>query len=733
MGSSVTPAVSQCPPAPTGAPGRVQENGENGGHAAGRRSNISEQENCRQSPQLIAPSVANFYPATFPSSQMYHAAVQTPRIPSLFGAPKGGSLDLLKPLFLWLFPNLLAALVFAVTLIACLMCNATIEFDMCFLLLLIASWALVAAAASRRGAQALAGDHGGPPGSPLKIEVARRVSKKVSGVEDDVWQGEPVSSPTAREGSRLAAPEGVTGLPVVLDEEGCPPLRWVSSKLWPLCSRPYSSSTISYETTTPRSNSRESTDESVGASDDGPCEVAQQAVGEHRGLPEVHETEEEDASCSEAVAASYAAAEGFFPFSREEGAAETAEERERCQNEMEETEEKETNSEEAQHRCGCDDVSGIIPAPPVSGNSATSTEFSAWLGALGEVTLSSCIADLSFCRTQTLAAALSPHEQSMSIEMEGPPVPTLPFSSHADVTDNKGAPTSLAELQQPVSFEGSSLEDQVPQQGHSAEVMFPHTLPGEDSQGVTTEAADVVLLENLLEHHLQQHQLPPLQHTQRRGSLSRGAPTSPMPGRRSGGVRRTGGAPTGGKIQRRESKAALQYYMGLVKDCCKRRDGAGALRVLEEVQREGKVAPDVQLLNYVLFACVASQDAFLTKRLFEFIEGAGVADIVTYNTMLKSFSLSGQLEEAEKILRRMRGRNVPPDEVSFNLLVNAAVSCGRIDRAWHYVDELKTANMVVRVLCFYLPHYQMDGICVSAHLAVVVCSLSGVRALYKAL
>ncbi|KAL8428307.1 hypothetical protein ACSSS7_007318 [Eimeria intestinalis] len=133
--------------------------------------------------------------------------------------------------------------------------------------------------------------------------------------------------------------------------------------------------------------------------------------------------------------------------------------------------------------------------------------------------------------------------------------------------------------------------------------------------------------------------------------------------------------------------------MGLVKDCCKRRDGAGALRVLEEVQRDGKVAPDVQLLNYVLFACVASQDAFLTKRLFAFIEGAGVADIITYNTMLKFFSVSGQLEEAEKTLRRMRERNVPPDEVSFNLLVNAAVSCGRVDRAWHYVDELKNAEL----------------------------------------
>lgn len=686
MGSTGTAAISQGPSARQEAPFPVQEgNGENAEGTGGRTSDNCDQENCRQSPQFIRPSMANVCLPTPPSSKLFHTAVQTPQILSLFGGPKGGSFDFLKPLFMWLFPNLLVALVFAATLTACLMCNATIQFDMCFLLLLIASWAFLAAATSRRGAQGPHGELRGCPGTPLKPEAHCVATKKVSGVEVVVGQGQALRSPSAEERPNCSAPEYVTNTPVALEEEGGFSMKWASSKLWPSCSSHHSSSVNSFDTTTPRSISRHSADE-------GLCEEPHQAAVDEEPVPVIDDAERVE-GCS-AEDAAYAAAEDLFPFFREEEAAVAAEERERTLNGIEETEGRETSSEETRRRYSCDEASPLAPAP-ASSTSATSTEFSPWPGALGEVTLSSSIADLSFCRTQTLAAELSPHKQSMSIEMEGPPLPALPFSSIAEVTDNRRTSMS-AGLQHPApTFGEPSLEEQGSQQGASFEAVFPYALAEEGTQGITTEAADVVSLGNLLEQPLQQQQPLLLEQLQRKSSLPRGPVASSLvPPRRGGGPRRTGGAPVGGKIQRRESRAALQYYMGLVKDCCKRRDGPGALRVLEEVQREGRVAPDVQLLNYVLFACVASQDAFLTKRLFEFIEDAGVADIVTYNTMLKSFSLSGQLEEAEKILKRMRGRNVLPDEVSFNLLVNAAVSCGRIDRAWHYVDELKTAHMV---------------------------------------
>lgn len=85
----------------------------------------------------------------------------------------------------------------------------------------------------------------------------------------------------------------------------------------------------------------------------------------------------------------------------------------------------------------------------------------------------------------------------------------------------------------------------------------------------------------------------------------------------------------------------------------------------------------------------------LSERLFEDIEGEGVADIVTYNTILKGYSSAKDLEAAEKLFERMRARNITPDVVTYNLMVNTAVSAGKIEKAWDYVDRMKEANMVV--------------------------------------
>lgn len=703
----------------------VLEEGERkeGGDLTGKESNTSEQEGCRQSPQFIDP-IAKASLSACPSS-LLHAAVQSSRIPTLFGAPKRDSVDLLKPLFFWLFPNLLVALVFAVTLTACLLCDATIEFDLCFLLLLIASWALLAAAASRKATQGPQGERRGTLGGAPKTLASCQDTKKVSGGEAEGAQAQPLTSPAALDEPRSAA-TGDEGCRPIFYEERCPPAGQVLGRKWSLGAPDHSSSIISLETTTSWNDyPRFSASESLGASDDGASEEATRQIAElqHQGARDgVHEADEEDACVfnsplaaeevtvaakapqeSQADSAAEAAAptsqdstEDLFPLFRDEEAAETAEERERTLNEMEGAEETEDSRSEGEDERDERDweVSAFVAGARGSNNS-TNTDFSAWLGALGEVTLSSSIADLSFCRSQTLAAAsLSPHEQSMSLELEGPPFPELPLSSVAEEADSKGTSTAPpSELQPSGPPFGAAPSEQ---QRSSQQTGFSTSMPEE---AVITRGSDGASLDCLLEQQLQQQQPLLLQQLHQHASATRSRPppaaASPgMPPRRAGGPRRKGGLPMSGKMQKRENRAALQYYMGLVKDCCKRRDGAGALRVLEEVQREGRVAPDVQLLNYVLFACVASQDAFLTKRLFEFIEGAGVADIVTYNTMLKSFSLSGQLEEAEKILRRMRGRSVPPDEVSFNLLVNAAVCCGRIDRAWHYVDELKTAHMV---------------------------------------
>ncbi|KYF50220.1 pentatricopeptide repeat domain-containing protein [Toxoplasma gondii ARI] len=171
-----------------------------------------------------------------------------------------------------------------------------------------------------------------------------------------------------------------------------------------------------------------------------------------------------------------------------------------------------------------------------------------------------------------------------------------------------------------------------------------------------------------------------------------------------------------------KQRIALQHYMALVRECHRTKDSRGAIRVLGRLQAEGRVAADTQLLNYVLMVCVSANDRVMTGQLFKFMETTGCADLVTYNTLVKSFTANGELHAAEQVLARMEGREntleaelsgahlgmgfegksengvlnrpkISPDEVTFNLLVNAAVSAGDPDKAWEYIDRIKKANL----------------------------------------
>ena len=88
-------------------------------------------------------------------------------------------------------------------------------------------------------------------------------------------------------------------------------------------------------------------------------------------------------------------------------------------------------------------------------------------------------------------------------------------------------------------------------------------------------------------------------------------------GSRRGG-RRSRGCCVAGAAAAKEAKgdgrAALQYYMSLVKECLKKKDAKAAVKILETVERDGVVKPDTQLLNYVLFACVGSNELGLASK-----------------------------------------------------------------------------------------------------------------------
>jgi pentatricopeptide repeat protein len=100
------------------------------------------------------------------------------------------------------------------------------------------------------------------------------------------------------------------------------------------------------------------------------------------------------------------------------------------------------------------------------------------------------------------------------------------------------------------------------------------------------------------------------------------------------------------------------------------------------------------LHNALLDATVNSGDSKAFGQILDDIHGAGVADVVTYNTMIKSHLQKGDVKAAHNVVETMRSSGVRPNVVTFNELIDTAVtSSQRNDFTWNLIEEMKNYGL----------------------------------------
>jgi len=139
----------------------------------------------------------------------------------------------------------------------------------------------------------------------------------------------------------------------------------------------------------------------------------------------------------------------------------------------------------------------------------------------------------------------------------------------------------------------------------------------------------------------------------------------------------------------------ISSYMNLIRVCGRERNVSEALGVLASLERDPNVEADAGAYNSVLDVCLTHKDRDQAEKLFDRMKRGGKVDIVSYNTMLKGYAGMCQLEAAERMLEAMQGDGYTPDEVSYNSIINAAVSSGNVDKAWAWIDYMKHNNIQV--------------------------------------
>ncbi|CAN1291259.1 Pentatricopeptide repeat-containing protein At3g48250, chloroplastic [Linum perenne] len=114
---------------------------------------------------------------------------------------------------------------------------------------------------------------------------------------------------------------------------------------------------------------------------------------------------------------------------------------------------------------------------------------------------------------------------------------------------------------------------------------------------------------------------------------------------------------------------------------------------LYEFMMDGPFKPSVQDCSLLLRNMSSSHklDLSLVFRVVQKYEASGnILSKAVYDGMHRSFVNAGSFDEAEKIVKAMKGAGCEPDNITYSQLVFGLCKAGRLDEACKILDEMET-------------------------------------------
>jgi len=137
-------------------------------------------------------------------------------------------------------------------------------------------------------------------------------------------------------------------------------------------------------------------------------------------------------------------------------------------------------------------------------------------------------------------------------------------------------------------------------------------------------------------------------------------------------------------LLRKSGTMDIQNYMSLFRACGREKNVPRALELLAELEASA-IGIDTTAYNCVLDVCVKSQDRGAVQTLFAKMKASGFVDTISFNTLLKA----AHGARSAKVLEDMKEIGLSPNQITYNSLINNAVSSGDVAMAWKYVSLMR--------------------------------------------
>merc|ERR1719486_1702339 len=138
------------------------------------------------------------------------------------------------------------------------------------------------------------------------------------------------------------------------------------------------------------------------------------------------------------------------------------------------------------------------------------------------------------------------------------------------------------------------------------------------------------------------------------------------------------------------SPSDIAKHITMIRNCGAEKNLKGAFSVFDSLEKSGVDLNSV-IYNTVLDACVECGDLEAAEAWMEQTKTVGMADVVSFNTLIKAHLQNENFDKARSLMEEMQKEGLQPNRVTFNELINAMVhkgGAGRRGQMWDIVDEM---------------------------------------------
>jgi len=109
-------------------------------------------------------------------------------------------------------------------------------------------------------------------------------------------------------------------------------------------------------------------------------------------------------------------------------------------------------------------------------------------------------------------------------------------------------------------------------------------------------------------------------------------------------------------------------------------------------------SPNAIVCNCLVDACVQVGNMAVALRVFQEMKGNGLADVVSYNTVMKGHANKGEVTAARMLLEEMAAMGLTASCITYHAVLHALVQHGDRQGMWQWVENMQTAGHTANVV-----------------------------------